>query len=128
MWNINYIVITIIVGVLLCVLFLLGLLFLPIAFILAFVSLVAVSIYLLKEDISLSHRSVVKSFYCPFRKMFVKVKFRPSLFTYRTFDDVIECTAFKDRVMCEKGCLDMPELKSDSQPAAVSSTESKSTN
>ena len=113
-------VVSIIAGVvILSVLFLLSFLLVPFAFIIALVSLVAGSIYLLKEDHSLSHRSAMKSFYCPFRKMTVEAKFRPSIFTYRTYDDVLKCSAFEDKVRCRKRCLDMPELKSDSQLAAV---------
>ena len=113
------IVISIIVGLFISVLCILSIVFVPIAFVLAFVSLVTVSMYLLKEDRSLSHRSAMKTFYCPFRKMIVEAKFRPSIFTYRTYDDVLKCSAFKDKVRCQKRCLNMPELKSNSQPAAV---------
>ena len=110
---------SIIAVIILSILVLISILFVPFAFILAFVSLVAVSFYLLKEDYSLSHRSVMKSFYCPFRKMVVSAKFRPSIFTYRAYDDVLKCSAFKDKVRCQKRCLDMPELKFDSQPTDV---------
>jgi hypothetical protein len=110
---------SIIAVIILSILVLISILFVPFAFILAFVSLVAVSFYLLKEDYSLSHRSVMKSFYCPFRKMVVSAKFRPSIFTYRTYDDVLKCSAFKDKVRCQKRCLDMPEFKFDSKPVAV---------
>jgi len=103
----------------LSVLVLISLLLLPFAFILAFVLLVAVSFYFLIEGHSLSRRSAMKSFYCPFRKMIVDTKFRPSIFTYRAYDDVLKCSAFKDRVRCQKRCLDMPEFKFDSQLAAV---------
>ena len=113
------IVISIIAGIIVCVLFLLSLVWVPLAFILAFALLVAASFYLLKENRSLSHRYVMKTFYCPFRKMTVEAKFRPSIFTFRTYDDVLKCSAFKDEVRCQKRCLDMPELKFDSQPAAV---------
>ena len=113
------IVISIIAGVIVCVLFLLSFLIVPFAFIIAFVSLVAVSFYLLKEDHSLSHRSAMKSFFCPFRKMTVEAKFRPSIFTYRTYDDVLKCSAFKDKVRCQKRCLNMPEVNSDTRPVAV---------
>jgi hypothetical protein len=113
------IVISIIAGIIVSILFLLSFLFVPFAFILAFVLLVAVSFYLLEEDHSLSHRSAMKSFFCPFRKMTVEAKFRPSIFTYRTYDDVLKCSAFKDKVRCQKRCLNMPELNSDTRPVAV---------
>jgi hypothetical protein len=93
--------------------------FVALPIVVAFVSLVAVSIYFLKEDSSLSRRAAIKTFYCPFRKMIVEAKLRPSIFTYRTYDDVLKCSAFKDKVRCQKRCLNMPELKSDSQPIAV---------
>jgi hypothetical protein len=82
-------------------------------------SLVLVSIYFLKEDRSLSDRAAIKTFYCPFRKMIVEAKLRPSIFAYRTYDDVLKCSAFKDRVRCQKRCLNMPEIKSDPRPVAV---------
>src|SRR3990167_5495087 len=110
MGKFNKVISIIMAGIILSVLLLLSFLFVPFAFILAFVLLVAVSFYLLEEDRNLSHRSVMKSFYCPFRK---------SIFTYRTYDDVLKCSAFKDRVRCQKRCLNMPELKSDSQTVAV---------
>lgn len=113
------IVISIIAGIILSVLFLISIVFVPFAFVLAFVLLVAVSFYLLAEDHSLSHRSVMKNFYCPFRKMIVETKVRPSLFMYRTYDDVLTCSAFKDGVTCQKRCLDMPELKFDHRPVSV---------
>ena len=113
------IVISIIAGIIVSILFLVSFLFVPFAFILAFVLLVAVSFYLLEEDHSLSHRSAMKSFFCPFRKMTVEAKFRPSIFTYRTYDDVLKCSAFKDKVRCQKRCLNMPEVNSDTRPVAV---------
>ncbi|MEW6143551.1 MAG: hypothetical protein AB1598_00890 [Thermodesulfobacteriota bacterium] len=85
----------------------------------AFGVLVAISIYFLKEDSSLSRRAAMKTFYCPFRKMIVEAKLRPSIFTYRTYDDVLKCSAFKDKVRCQKRCLNMPELNSDPKTVAV---------
>jgi hypothetical protein len=82
-------------------------------------AIVAVSVYFLKEDSSLSHRAAMKTFYCPFRKMIVEAKLRPSIFTYRTYDDVLKCSAFKDKVRCQKRCLNMPELNSDPKTVAV---------
>ena len=84
--------------IILSVLVLISLLLLPFAFILAFVLLIAVPFYFLIEGHSLSHRSVMKSFYCPFRKMVVSAKFRPSIFTYRTYYDVLKCSSFKYKV------------------------------
>jgi len=82
-------------------------------------AIVVVSVYFLKEDSSLSHRAAMKTFYCPFRKMIVEAKLRPSIFTYRTYDDVLKCSAFKDKVRCQKRCLNMPELNSDPKTVAV---------
>lgn len=115
------IVISIFAGMLLTVLFLLSFVvpYIVLPIVVALVSLVAVSIFMVKEDHSLSHRSAMKTFYCPFRKMIVEAKFRPSIFTYRNYDDVLKCSAFKDKVRCRKRCLDMPEVKFDSQPEAV---------
>lgn len=89
----------------------------PIA--IGFGSLVFVAVYFLKEARSLSHRVAMKKFYCPFRKMVVEAKLRPSLFTYRTYDDVLKCSAFKDRVRCQKRCLNLPEIKTESRQVAV---------
>ena len=96
------------------VLFLSSLVWVPLAFIFAFVLLGGGVVYLMYESYSLSHRYVMKTFYCPFRKMVVEAKFRPSIFTFRTYDDVLKCSAFEDEVRCQKRCLDMPESKLDS--------------
>ncbi len=81
----------------------------------AFVSVFFVCAYLFKENISLSNRSALKTFYCPFRKMVVNAKFRPSIFTFRTYDDVLKCSAFKDKVRCKKLCLNLPDEKLETQ-------------
>ena len=81
----------------------------------AFVSIFFVCAYLLEEHVSLSKRSALKTFYCPFRKMVVNAKFRPSIFTFRTYDDVLKCSAFKDKVRCRKLCLDLPDDKLETQ-------------
>jgi hypothetical protein len=115
------IVISIIAGLILSVFMVLSFVvpFVAIPILIAFVSLIGVSFYLLKEDRSLAHRTALKNFYCPFRKMIVDAKFRPSLFMYRTYDDVLKCSAFKGRVTCQKRCLDMPEMKYEHRPVAV---------
>ncbi len=87
--------------------------------IITFVSLIVVCVYLVKEDISLSNRAKAKSFYCPFKKMLVDAKFRPSIFSYRSYDDVLKCSAFEGGVRCKKKCLDIPEIKFDSRPSIV---------
>jgi hypothetical protein len=61
------------------------------------------------EAITAPYRYIMKKFYCPFRKTDVEVTFRPSIFTYRLYDDVIKCSAFKSKVTCGKKCLDLPE-------------------
>lgn len=66
-----------ILAVLLLLSFALPYIVLPIAA--AFGSLVLVSFYFLKEDRSLSDRVAMKKFYCPFRKMVVEAKMRPSI-------------------------------------------------
>ena len=115
------IVVSIIGGLILAILFVLSFAipFVTIPIMIAFVSLIGVSFYFIKEDRSLAHRTAMKSFYCPFRKMIVDAKFRPSLFSYRSYDDVLKCSAFKDRVRCQKRCLDMPDLKYDHRPMPV---------
>lgn len=106
-----------ILAVLLLLSFALPYIVLPIAAALG--SLVLVSLYFLKEDRSLSDRVAMKKFYCPFRKMVVEAKMRPSIFTFRSYDDVLKCSAFEDRVRCQKRCLDLPEIKSEPDPLAV---------
>lgn len=85
----------------------------------AFASLIGVCVYFIKEDSSLSHRAKTKFFYCPFRKMLVDAKFRPSIFSYRSYDDVLKCSAFEGGVRCKKKCLNIPEIKLDAGSAAV---------
>lgn len=80
----------------LSILFAIGLM-IPYAFgaiAIAFVSVFFVCAYFLLEHHSLSNRSVMKTFYCPFKKMIVHAKFRPSIFTFRTYHDVLKCSAF----------------------------------
>lgn len=114
-------IIAIIGGILLGILFMLSFAipFIAGPILIAFVSLVAVCAYLIKEDSSLSHRAKTKSFYCPFRRMLVDAKFRPSIFSYRSYDDVMKCSAFEGGVRCKKKCLDIPEIKLDSRPSIV---------
>jgi len=107
----------IIVAVLLLLSFALPFIVLPIAA--AFGSIVLVSFYFLKEDRDLSNNVALKRFYCPFRKMVVEAKLRPSIFTFRSYDDVLKCSAFEDKVRCQKRCLNMPEIKTDPNPLAV---------
>jgi hypothetical protein len=67
-------------------------------------------IFFVTEAVTLSKRLVLKKFYCPFRKANVEVKLRPSIFTWRPYDDVISCSAFKGKVTCKKKCLDLLEI------------------
>jgi hypothetical protein len=81
---------------------------------LAFVLLLAIVtvIYLIVESYSLKRGAVKMNFYCPFRKKMVEIKARRSLFTYRKYDDVLECSAFDDaKVRCEMKCLNLPEVE-----------------
>lgn len=81
----------------------------------AFVSIFFVCAYLFEEHISLTNRAPLKTFYCPFRKMVVNAKLRPSIFTFRTYDDVLKCSAFKDKVRCKKLCLNLPDEELETQ-------------
>jgi len=63
------------------------------------------------EAVNLGKKLVLKTFYCPFRKMMVEALLRPSIFTFRKYDDVIRCSAFKGKVTCKKKCLDLPLLQ-----------------
>ena len=62
------------------------------------------------EATTIYKKLVSKAFYCPFRKTNVEVKLRPSIFTFRPYDDVITCSAFKGKITCKKRCLGLPEL------------------
>lgn len=108
-----------IIGIsLLCILFIVGLM-MPYAFgavALVLVSVLFVCAYFLMESHSLSERTAMKNFYCPFRKMVVNASYRPSIFTFRTYDDVLKCSAFKDKVRCKKLCLNLPDSKLDTLP------------
>ena len=111
------VLLSIVLGILV-LFFLIGLLMIPYAFgaiAIVFVSIFFVCAYFLLEDHSLSNRSVMKTFYCPFRKMVVNAKFSPSIFTFRTYDDVLKCSAFKDKVRCKKLCLDLPDSELNTQ-------------
>lgn len=114
-------VISIVGGIILSVLLLLSFMvpFVFVPILLAFVSIIGVSAYLLKENRSIYHRAAMKKFYCPFRKMIVEAKFRPSIFTFRTYDDVLKCSAFKDKVRCRKRCLNISDLELDSQTSTL---------
>jgi len=81
---------------------------------LAFVLLLTIVtvIYLIVESYSLKKGAVKMKFYCPFRKKMVEIKARRSLFTYRKYDDVLECSAFDDGIVrCEMKCLNLPEVE-----------------
>ncbi len=71
-----------------------------------------VAVILLGVEAKTAYKKLVtKMFYCPFRKTDVEVILRPSMFTYRPYDDVVACSAFKGKVTCRKKCLDLPELR-----------------
>lgn len=81
-----------------------------VAIALALLMVIFAIIFFGAEAITMSKRLVLKTFYCPFMRMKVEVKLRPSIFTYRKYDDVITCSAFRGKVTCDKKCLDLPEL------------------
>lgn len=99
---------------------LLGLLFVPLIFLfpygilgiaIALLMVIYAFAFLGAEAVTTNKRLVSKMFICPFRKTDVEVKFRPSFFTFRAYDDVIKCSAFKSKVTCKKKCLDLPEFQ-----------------
>ena len=77
----------------------------------ALIMVVSAVIFFGVEAVTISKRLVTKAFYCPFRKANVEVKLRPSIFTFRAYDDVINCSAFNGKITCKKKCLDLPELR-----------------
>lgn len=98
---------------------LLGILFVPLIFLFPYaIAGIAVALFMViyafaflgAEAVTTDKRSVAKTFICPFRKADVEVKFRPSFFTFREYDDVLKCSAFKGKVTCKKKCLDLPEF------------------
>lgn len=79
------------------------------AMLLAVLGMIAILIYLGIEAVRISKRLVVKNFFCPFKSRDVSAKFEPSIFTFRQYDDVIQCSAFDtSKVKCKKNCLDLP--------------------
>lgn len=54
------------------------------------------------EHINMPKKLVKQWFYCPFSKTKVEVKLQPGTFTYRAYDDVISCSAFKGKITCRK--------------------------
>ena len=79
--------------------------------VIALLMTIAAVIFFGVEAVTAPYRYIMKKFYCPFRKTEVEVTFRPSIFTYRPYDDVIKCSAFKSKVTCSKKCLDISELQ-----------------
>lgn len=111
MWKAIFaIILSTILTVLLLLSFMVPYIVLPIA--IAFIVIILVLIFFGVEDSTKHKKLVNKTFYCPFRKKYVEVEFRPSFFTYRQYDDVIKCSAFNGKVTCKKECLDLPELQS----------------
>lgn len=104
------IIVSIIIMFVLLIAFTIPYAFVPIA---GAISIVILSIIFFgRESATTSKNLVTKGFYCPFTKKYVEVKFRPSFFTFRPYDDVIKCSVFGDKkVGCKKKCLDLPELK-----------------
>jgi hypothetical protein len=82
------------------------------AMLIALLGVIVIVIYFGIEAISISKRLVLKTFFCPFKRKVVSAKFEPSIFTFRKYDDVIQCSAFdSSKVKCKKKCLDLPELR-----------------
>ena len=95
-------------------LFFIMIFFVPYAIVgIAIASLMAILavIFFAVEAITIYKKLISKVFYCPFRKTNVEVKLRPSIFTYRPYDDVITCSAFKGKITCKKRCLELPEFQ-----------------
>lgn len=106
------IILSLIIMFLLLLAFVIPYAFVPIG--IALLIVVLVTILFGRESATISKNLVKKSFYCPFTKKYVEVKFRPSFFTFRPYDDVIKCSVFGDKkVGCKKKCLDLPELKAE---------------
>jgi hypothetical protein len=80
--------------------------------VIALFGVIIVAIYFRMEAVSMSKRLVLKRFYCPFRRKMVEVKLLPSIFKFRVYDDVINCSAFNSgKVTCRKNCLGLPVLQ-----------------
>lgn len=82
------------------------------AMLIALLGMVVILIYFGIEAVSISKRLVLKKFFCPFKRKDVSAKFEPSIFTFRQYDDVVQCSEFDTgKVKCKKKCLDLPELR-----------------
>ena len=77
----------------------------------AFLMVISAVVLFGVEASTIYKKLLSKAFYCPFRKTNVAVKLRPSIFTYRPYDDVFTCSAFKGKITCKKRCLELPELR-----------------
>ena len=81
------------------------------AMLIALLGMIVILVYFGVEAISISKRLVLKTFFCPFKRKVVSAKFEPSIFTFRQYDDVTQCSAFDSgKVRCKKKCLDLPQL------------------
>jgi hypothetical protein len=82
------------------------------AMLIALLGMIVILVYFGVEAISISKRLVLKTFFCPFKRQVVSAKLEPSIFTFRQYDDVTQCSAFdSSKVKCKKKCLDLPELR-----------------
>jgi len=73
-----------------------------------------------------AHVKVVwKSFWCPLKKLHVRVAFLADAFRRERYYNVLSCSAFPDRrrVSCEKRCLDLPEARMPPAPAEAGVAE-----
>lgn len=77
----------------------------------AFLMSISAAIFFGVEALTIHKKLISKVFYCPFRKTNVEIKLRPSMFTYRPYDDVITCSAFRGKISCKKRCLELPKLQ-----------------
>jgi hypothetical protein len=69
------------------------------------------------DSITAPYRYLLGKFYCPFGKTNVEVTLRPSIFTYRPYDDLIRCSEFNGKITCKRWCLDLTELQANKNEA-----------
>jgi len=107
------VIITIIIGAIMSIFFTLAFV-IPygfVAFVAPFAITVTAFIFFSYQHVQMGKTLVNKSFYCPYIIKEVDVKFKPGVFTFRNYDDVIKCSAFNGKFTCLKKCLDTPEIQ-----------------
>ena len=83
---------------------------LPIIIVLVFLVLAFTSLISIVDSTS---RIIYRHFWCPIKRVAVRVAFITDPFNQNKYLDVKACSAFKDEegITCEKECLNLPKVK-----------------